>query len=99
MRGAPAVPTERPPQREDIRGEPAEVTAGDKEGRDTPKSERGREEDEKRFGPMGREGKNWLREKIGLEKIGLEGDPMGRGEYFGVGGVWGDDGGEVQGET
>ncbi len=28
-----------------------------------------------------------------------EGEPMGRGEYFGVGGVWGDDGGEVEGET
>ncbi len=75
------------------------MTARDKEGRDTPKSERGREEDEKRFGPMGREGKNWLREKFGWEKIVWEGKPMGRGEYFGVGGVGGDDGGEVEGET
>ena len=98
MRGAPAVPTERPPQRED-RGAPAEVTAGNKEGRDTPKSEKGREEDEEKFGPIGREGKKWLREKIGWEKIGWEGEPMGRGEYFGVGGVWGDDRGEMEGET
>ncbi len=39
------------------------------------------------------------RGKIGWEKIGWEGEPMGIGEYFGVGGVWGDDGGEVGGET
>ncbi len=34
--------------RED-RGAPTEVTAGDKEGRDTPKSEKEREEDEETF--------------------------------------------------
>jgi hypothetical protein len=37
------------------------VTAGDKEGRDTrKKSEKEREEDEEKFGPIGREGKNRL---------------------------------------
>ena len=41
-------------------GAPAEVAAREREGRETPKSEKGREEDEKFFGPMGREGKkNW----------------------------------------
>ncbi len=34
-----------------------EVAAREREGRDTPKSEGRREEDEKKFGPMGREGK------------------------------------------
>ena len=44
-----------------MRGAPAEVTAGDKEGRDTrKKSEKEREEDEEKFGPIGREGKNRL---------------------------------------
>jgi hypothetical protein len=42
------------------RGAPAEVAAGDREGRDTPKSEGRREEDEKFIGPIGREVKNWL---------------------------------------
>ncbi len=36
---------------------PAEAAAREREGRDTPKSEGRREEDETRFGPMGREGK------------------------------------------
>ena len=49
------------------------MTAGDKEGRDTPKSEKEREEDEEKFGPIGREGKNWLREKIGWKKFCWEG--------------------------
>ena len=39
---------------------PAEVAAGDREGRDTPKSEGTRKEDEKFVGPMGREGKQCL---------------------------------------
>ena len=42
-----------------MRGAPAEAAARDREGRDTPKSEGRREEDEKGFGPMGREGKNF----------------------------------------
>ena len=40
-----------------MRGAPAEVAAGDKEGRETPKSEKGGEEDDNFFGPMGREEK------------------------------------------
>ncbi len=39
------------------RGAPAEVAARDRDGRDTPKSEGRREEDDKKFGPMGREDK------------------------------------------
>jgi hypothetical protein len=35
------------------------VAAGDKEGRETPKSEKGREEDDNFLGPMGREGKKF----------------------------------------
>ncbi len=62
------------------------MIAGDKEGRDTPKSDRGREEDEKMFGPMGREG------KIGCGKKNRLGKKL-------VGGVGGDDGGEMEGET
>ena len=42
-----------------MRGAPAEVAAREREGRETPKSEKGREEDEKVFGPMGREGKKF----------------------------------------
>ena len=42
-----------------MRGAPAEVAAREREGRETPKSEKGREEDEKFFGPMGREGKKF----------------------------------------
>ena len=38
-------------------GAPAEVAAGDKEGRETPKSEKGGEEEDNFFGPMGREEK------------------------------------------
>ena len=45
-------------------GAPAEVAAGEREGRETPKSEKGREEDEKCFGPMGREGKYILGKKL-----------------------------------
>ncbi len=41
--------------------------------------------------PMGEEVRKFLKF--------WEGEPMGRGEYFGVGGVWGDDGGEVEEET
>ena len=52
-RGSPA---ERGEGREE-RGSPAEAAARDREGRDTPKSEGRREEDEKGFGTMGREGK------------------------------------------
>ena len=63
MRGAPAEAAAR--EREEG-GAPAEVAAGDKEGRETPKSEKGREEDDNFFGPMGREekvfwGKEWRR--------------------------------------
>jgi hypothetical protein len=49
------------------RGAPTEVAARDREGRDTPKSEGRREEDEKIFGPMGREGKRFL-EKVLVER-------------------------------
>ncbi len=42
------------------RGTPAEVAAREREGRDTPKSERRRKEDEKKVGPMGREGKRFF---------------------------------------
>ena len=45
-------------------GAPAEVAAGEREGRETPKSENGREEDEKFFGPMGREGKIFWGRKL-----------------------------------
>ena len=46
-------------------GAPAEVAAGEREGRETPKSENGREEDEKIFGPMGREGKKfWGKRRV-----------------------------------
>ena len=45
-------------------GAPAEVAAREREGRETPKSEKGREEDEKFFGPMGREGKKILGKKL-----------------------------------
>ena len=45
-------------------GAPAEVAAREREGRETPKSEKGREEDEKFFGPMGREGKNCLGKRL-----------------------------------
>jgi hypothetical protein len=38
-------------------------------------------------------------EEVGKFLKFWEGEPMGRGEYFGVGGVLGDDGGEVEGET
>ncbi len=33
-----------------------------------------------------------------LGKDGL-GEPMGKEEYFGAGGIWGDDDGDVEGET
>ena len=56
MRGAPAEVAAR---ERDERGAPAEVAARDREGRETPKSEKRREEDDKCFGPMGREGKNY----------------------------------------
>ena len=52
----------------DERGAPAEVAARGREGRETPKSEKGREEDEKFFGPMGREGKENLGKKASLER-------------------------------
>ena len=45
-------------------GTPAEAAAREREGRETPKSEKGREEDEKCFGPMGREGKNCLGKRL-----------------------------------
>ena len=45
-------------------GAPAEVAARDKEGRGTPKSEKGREEDDKIFGLMGREGKIFWGKKL-----------------------------------
>ncbi len=47
----------------DERGAPAEVAARDSEGRGTPKSEGRREEDEKFFGPIGREGKLFWEKK------------------------------------
>ena len=49
-------------------GAPAEVAAREREGRETPKSEKGREEDEKFFGPMGREGNKNLGEKASLAR-------------------------------
>ncbi len=52
----------------DERGAPAEVAARVREGRETLKSEKGREEDEKFFGPMGREGKENLGKKASLER-------------------------------
>ena len=66
MRGAPAEAAAR---EKDERGPPAVVAAGDKEGRETPKSEKGREEDDNFFGPMGREekffwGKEWRRARL-----------------------------------
>ena len=61
MRGAPAEAAAR---ERDERGAPAEVAAGDREGRETPKSEKGREEDETCFGPMGREGKTFWGRKL-----------------------------------
>ena len=53
-----------PARERDERGAPAEAAARDREGRETPKSEKGREEDEKLFGPMGREGKNCLGKRL-----------------------------------
>ena len=49
-----------------MRGAPAEVAARDREGRETPRSEKRREEDDNFLGPMGREekvfwGKEWRR--------------------------------------
>ena len=51
-----------------MRGAPAEVAARDREERETPKSEKGREEDEKFLGPMGREGKKKLGKKASLAR-------------------------------
>ena len=70
-------------------GAPAEVAARDREGREslvvsslvlgeTPKSEGRREEDEKLFEPMGREGKMFLEKLVILER-GLAGGKV-RGE-------------------
>ena len=56
MRGAPADGAAR---ERDEGGAPAEVAARDRDGRGTPKSEKKREEDEKFFGPIGREGKKF----------------------------------------
>ena len=44
------------------------MAARGREGRETPKSEKGREEDEKFFGPMGREGKKNFGKKASLER-------------------------------
>ncbi len=55
MRGTPAEVSAR--ERDEGGGAPAEVAARDREGRETPKSEGRREEDENCFGPIGREGK------------------------------------------
>ncbi len=49
----------------DERGTPAEAEARGREGRDTPKSEGRREEDEIVLGPMGREGKIFWGKKLG----------------------------------
>jgi hypothetical protein len=49
----------------DERRAPAEAAARDREGRDTPKSEGRREEEENFFGPMGREDKQILGKKAG----------------------------------
>ncbi len=57
MRGTPAEVSAR---ERNERGAPAEVAARDREGRGTPKSEGRREENEKFFGPIGREGKTIL---------------------------------------
>ena len=44
------------------------MSARDREGSETPKSEKGREEDEKFFGPMGREGEKNLGKRASLER-------------------------------
>ncbi len=57
------------------------MEAGDSEGRDTPKSEGRREEDENCFGPIGREGKKVLGKMLvekddwlgGIERVGCRG--------------------------
>ncbi len=71
-------------ERESEGGAPAEAAARDREGREsllvsslalrgeTPTSEGGREEDEKFFEPMGREGKKFL-EKLVIRERGLAG--------------------------
>ncbi len=65
MRGAPAEVAAR---ERDERGAPAEVAAREREGRETPKREGRREEDEKNFGPIGREGKQFLGKQASLER-------------------------------
>ena len=75
MRGSPADVAAR--EREE-RGAPAEVTAGAKEGRDTPKSEKEREEDEEKFGRIGRREKNWVWEKNGWERFCFGGVANGK---------------------
>ncbi len=55
------------------------MAARDREGRDTPKSEGRREEDEAGFGPMGREGKNFGK-KCGISEV------IGSGGIYGEGG-------------
>ena len=49
-------------------GAPAEVAAREREGRETPKSEKGREEDDNFLGPMGREGKIVLGKQASLAR-------------------------------
>ncbi len=70
MRGAPAGVSAR---ERNERGSPAEVAARDREGRGTPKSEGRREEDEKIFGPIGREGIYFGETSESSEMIGLGG--------------------------
>ena len=65
MRGAPAEAAAR---ERDERGAPAEVAARDREVRETPKSEKRREEDDKIFGPMGRQGKKLLGKQASLAR-------------------------------
>ncbi len=63
MRRAPAEVAAR---ERDERRASAELAARDREGRDTPKSEGRRAEDERCFGPMGREVKKVLGNKSSL---------------------------------
>ncbi len=75
MRGAPAEVSAR---ERGERGAPAEVAARDREGRETPESEGRHEEDEKFFGPMGREGKKFWGNKRAERDDWLGGNSEGR---------------------
>jgi hypothetical protein len=59
-------------------GAPAEVAARDREGRGTPRSEKSSEEDDKFFGPIGREGKFFLEKRRVERDDWLGGNSEGR---------------------